>query len=386
MPHTGRICLTAILCLLSYTAIGCGHGAKDDAAGAPPAAEVTVVTATPKDAPVTWDYIAQVQSSRQVSIQARVSGFLEQRVYTEGSLVKEGDVLFQMDQKPFQAQLDAAQAALKQQQARLEVAHRNLERTKPLAAAHALSQKDLDDATGAFLSAQAAVEVARANVEMATLDLSYTTIRSPVTGITGAAQQQDGTYLNVTNAQLTTVAVLSPMWINFSVSENELQKIRDDVAKGRLRTPEKGAYVVEVVLVDGSVFPETGHITFSDFEFNQQTGMFLVRVNVDNPDSLLRPNQYVRVHLLGAIRPQAILLPQRAVQQGARGRFVWVVDHTGNVEARPVEIGDAHDYDWFITDGLRGGETVVVDGALTLRPGQPVKTRPLAAPTPGSTT
>jgi len=374
------------MCAFALSA-ACGrHGEQASQGGRPPA-EVTVVTATPRDLPVTWEYIAQVQSSRQVNIQARVNGFLDRRVYTEGAMVKEGDVLFRMDPKPFQAQLDAALAALKQQEARLEVARKNLDRTKPLTAAHALSQKDLDDATGSFLSAQAAVEQAKAAVETARLNLSYTTIVSPVAGITGSAQQQDGTYLNVlTNSQLTSVAVLSPMWVNFSMSENELQKIRDEVAKGLLHAPDKGQYVVDILLVDGSKFAQTGRITFADFEYNQQTGMVLVRVSVDNPEGFLRPNQYVRVQLHGAVRPNAIVVPQRAVQQGARGHFVWVVDTEGKVEARPVVLGDAHGYDWFISDGLRNGDTVVVDGALALQPGQSVKASPLASENAGGST
>ena len=376
-----RTGLAALLlaCVVVTGTPACGRRADEQSPGRRAPTEVTVVTVTPHDVPVTWEYIAQVQSSRQVNIQARVNGFLDQRVYTEGAIVKAGDVLFQMDQKPFQTQLDAAVAAQKVEEARLEVTRANLARTKPLAAAHALSQKDLDDATGSFLAAQAAVEKARADVETAKLNLSYTTITSPISGITGAALQQDGTYLNLANSQLTTVAVLSPMWVNFSVSENELQKFRDEVASGLLRGPDRGAYVVEIVLVDGSVFPEKGQITFANFEYNQQTGMFLIRVSVDNPASILRPNQSVRVHLHGAMRPNAILLPQRAVQQGAKGHFVWVVNEDGKVEARPVVLGDAHDNDWFIFDGLRSGDVVVVDGAITLRPGETVTAKPLTA-------
>jgi membrane fusion protein, multidrug efflux system len=375
--HRVHVATILFVWALVYGAAGCGgHG--DQQQGQRPPTEVSVITTTPKDVPVTWEYIAQVQSSRQVNIQARVNGFLDKRVYTEGSVVKEGDVLFQMDPKPFQAQLDAALASLKGQQARLEVTRQNLERTKPLTAAKALSQKDLDDATGAFLSAKAAVDQAKADVETAQLNLSYTTITSPVTGITGAAAQQDGTYLNILNSQLTTVAVLTPMWVNFSLSENELQKTRDEIAKGVLHAPDKGEYVVEIVLVDGAVFPQTGRITFANFEYNPQTGMFLIRVNVDNPNGLLRPNQYVRVRLHGAVRPNAILVPQRAVQQGSRGHFVWVVDKEGKVDARPIVLGDAFNNDLFVFDGLRAGDQVVVDGAITLRPGEAVKASPLA--------
>jgi membrane fusion protein (multidrug efflux system) len=201
--------------------------------------------------PSTW---RRTQSSQAVNIQARVSGFLDKRVYTEGSVVKTGQVLFQMDQKPFQAQVDGAQAALQRQQAAMEVAKQNLARTKPLAQQNALSQKDLDDAQGQFEQTAAAVEQAKSQLVTAQLNLSYTTIRSPVDGVSSYAAVADGTYLNPQNAQLTTVSVLTPMWINFSVSENEMERIRNDVRSGLLKLPDGGKFVVEVEMVDGNLF------------------------------------------------------------------------------------------------------------------------------------
>jgi len=325
-----------------------------------------------RDAPVSYDFVAQTQSSRQVNIQARVSGFLEKRVYSEGSQVKQGQVLFLMDQRPFQAQVDGQAAALAKQLAGLEVARANLERTRPLTAENALSQKDLDDATGQFHSAEAAVEEARARLESARLDLSYCTIVSPVAGITGAAQQQDGAYINPQNSLLTTVAVLSPMWVNFSVSENQMQNHRDQIARGLVRQPKGGEFDVEVFLADGSRFPHTGKITFASPSYSAATGTFLLRASVDNPDGLLRPNQYVRVRLQGAIRPEAILVPKRAVQQGAQGHFVWVVGKDGTAELRPVVVGNWSGDEWFISEGLHAGDQVIVDGTLGLRAGAPV--------------
>jgi membrane fusion protein (multidrug efflux system) len=307
-----------------------------------------------------------------------VSGFLDKRMYTEGAVVKEGQVLFQMDAKPFQVQLDQAKAALARQEAALETARLNLARTKPLTELNALSQKDLDDATGQYQSTAAAVEQAKAEVETARLNLSYTTITTPVAGISSSARQTDGTYINPQNSLLTTVAVLSPMWVNFSLSENEIQKYRDQTAKGLFRPPKNNDYQVEIVLVDGSVFPHRGQLTFAEPSYNPQTGTFLIRATVNNPDGILRPNQYVRARLKGAIRPNAILVPQRAVQQGSKGHFVWVVGKESKVEQRPVVVGDWQGDDWFIFEGLRAGEQVVVDGALTLRPGAVVSTKAYA--------
>jgi membrane fusion protein (multidrug efflux system) len=331
--------------------------------------DVTAKTIKPSDVPVTFNFIAQTQSSRLVNIQARVNGFLEKRVYTEGSIVKEGDVLFLMDKKPFQVQVDGAKAALSRQRAAMETAKLNLDRTKPLVKLNALSQKDLDDANGSYESSAASVEQALAQLATTVLNLSYCTITSPVTGISSSAQQQDGAYINVTNSLLTTVAVLDPIWVNFSLSENQLQGFRNQVAKGELIPPKDGNYDVEVLLVDGSTFPHQGKITFQEPSYNAQTGTFLVRAEVKNPKGILRPYQYVHVRLHGAIRPNAVLVPQTAIQQGAKGPFVWVVNNEGKAEYRPVVLGEWEGNNWFISGGLVSGDQVIVEGTLTLQPG-----------------
>jgi membrane fusion protein (multidrug efflux system) len=339
---------------------------------------VSTITTQARDVPVDFEYVALTESSRQVNIQARIAGFLDRRVYTEGSMVREGQTLFVMDPKPLQAQVDQAVAALTANEAAHATAKANLERIKPLTAQNALSQKDLDDATGTFLTSQAAVAQSRAQLETARLNLSYATITSPVTGLSGSAQQADGTYISPTNSLLTTVFVLSPVWVNFSISENEAQSFREQVRNQRLRLPADGNYLVEILLVDGSSYPHQGRITFADPSFNSQTGTFQVRASVINPDGLLRPNQFVRVKVKGAVRPNAILVPQRAVQQGAKGHFVWLVKD-GKAEFRPVKVGEWLGSDWFISEGLNKGEEVVVDGVLTLAPGAPVAAKPLAA-------
>lgn len=375
-----------IWCVCCWTCVLSGCEKDDSPAIERPPANVSVVTVEPRDVPVSFQYVAQVQSSRQVVIQARVNGFLERREYTEGAIVQEGDTLFRMDQKPFQAQLDQAVAALARQEAAFDVAKKNLDRIQPLAAANALSQKDLDDATGRFESTGAAVEQAKAAVEQARLNLSYTVIASPVTGIAGAAEQADGTYLGPANSRLTSVTELSPVYVNFSISENEILTYRRQAAGGRLTEPQDKAYIVEVILADGSIFPQTGRVTFADPSFNPQTGTFLLRATFDNPQGLLRPNQYVHIRLKGASRPRAILVPQRAVQESSKGQFVWVVDQENKAQSRPVIVGEWHENDWFIYEGLQAGDRVVVDGVLTLRPGTSVNARPLAENTEGTKT
>ena len=366
------------LALLLALLAGCG---KEEAKPqARPPAHVSVVKIEPRDVSITLEYVAQTQSSHQVEIRARVNGFLDKRVYTEGTVVKVGQVLFLLDKKPFQAQVDAAAAALANQKAAHETARLNLERIKPLAALNAVSKKDLDDATGAFDMTAAQVEVAKAQLVTAQLNLSYTTIASPLVGITAAALQQDGAYISQVNNQLTTVMALSPMWVNFSVSENEIQKVRDQIATGVLRAPPDRGYVVEVVLVDGSLYPVTGKIDFIAPAFSAQTGTFLLRAALDNPSGVLRPNQYVRARVKGFIRVNAVLVPQRAIQQGAKGHFAWVVGGESKAEYRLVTLGDWNGNDVFVTDGLRAGDQVVVDGSLTLQPGAPLAPKPLTAP------
>lgn len=354
----------------------CTDEKKTSKVSSPPPT-VSVMEIVPRDVPVDFEYVARTQSSHLVNIQARVSGFLDRRLYTEGALVKEGEILFQMDPKPFQVQLAQAEAALAKQKAAFETARLNLARTKPLAEQNALSQKDLDDATGQFQSTAASVDQAKAQVESAKLDLSYTTISSPVTGVSSSALQTDGTYISPQNSLLTTVAVLSPMWVNFSISENEMQKYRDQVAQRLVVAPEHMEYAVEIILVDGSVFPHTGRMTFAEPAYDPQTGTFLVRISVPNPEGTLRPNQFVRARLKGAIRPKAVLVPQKAVQQGAKGHFVWAVDKGGKTEQRPVVVGTWHGDDWFIFEGLKSGERIAVDGTLTLQPGMTVSVKPV---------
>ena len=371
------MCAAAAALLL--VASGCNR--EPPKASAPKTPDVSVMTIAPRDAPVTAVYVAQTQSSQAVNIQARVSGFLDKRMYVEGSVVKANQVLFQMDAKPFQAQVDAAKAAMQRNQAAESVAKANLARTKPLAQQNALSQKDLDDAQGQMEQTAAAVEQSKAQLTEAQLNLSYTTIRSPVDGVASFAQVADGTYLSPANAQLTTVSVLSPMWINFSVSENELERVRDDVRKGRLRLPEGGKFIVEVEMVDGSRFPHTGRITFADPSFNPATGTFLLRATVDNPAGLLRPSQYVRVRLTGAVRPNAVVVPQRAVQQGAKGHFVWTVDKDNKAQLRPIVVGDWYGNDgWIVSEGLVAGDRVIVDAGPRIVADAAVNPKPYTPP------
>ena len=360
-----------IAVITSALLLGCGgHGTPAD--GAQPT-EVAVIVVSPRTTPVTFEYVGQTQSSHQVQIVARVNGFLQQRVYTEGSLVKAGQVMFRQDARPYQAALNAYNGALAEQQARLQVAEDNLAQVKPLAALNALSQKDLSDATGQQQAAAAAVQTAKANVEQAQLNLGYTTISTPVTGYSSYARAQEGQYLNGLGSLLTYVDQVDPIWVNFNLSENDMLNFRAQKATGQLSLPTADSFEVEVVLANGAVFPHKGRITFTNADYNQQTGTFLVRATFPNPDGTLRSGQFVRTRVSGATRPDAIVVPQKAVLQGAQGHFVVIVDKDNKAQFRPVEVGPWDNDNWFITRGLAAGDTVVVDGVMKLAPGVPVK-------------
>lgn len=356
--------------------LGCDQSAE---VAEPVAVEVTALTTQAQDVPVTYEFVGKTSSSRRVEIRSRVEGFLEQILYREGSMVQAGDLLFQMDRLPFQAQLDAASAELAQEQARLTNARANLKRVKPLAEQNAVAQKELDDALGVFRSAAASVEAAKAKVVQAELDLGYTEIKSPVTGISSFAVKREGSYMGMGDSLLTYVAQVQPMWVEFSISENQMFRIKREAEAGLVVVPPNGDFEVEIELADGSVYPERGKITFSDASLSETTGTFLVRAEIANPRRQLRPGQFVRTRLLGSIRPGAILLPQRAVQQGAQGSFVWIVGDDGKTRFQPVEVGAWLGDQWFINKGVEAGSTVIVDGALKVRAGIPVAVKPYAA-------
>ena len=379
MPRPILSRLTTILLVAAVAA--CSR--TPDAPPAPPPVPVSVITVSAGPAPYIGEYVGETESSREVEIRARVEGFLESIEYREGSVVREGDVLFQMDRKPFVATLDAAQAELAAQQARLTTASANLKRVAPLAAEDALSQKDLDDAQGQKDAAVAAVEGARAKVQQAEINLGYTTILSPVTGVTSFARKQPGSFVAPgPDSLLTYVSALDPMRVNFSISENDQLNYQKLVAEGKLVRPADGKYMVKVVLGDGTVLPATGRVTFGDASFSRETGTFLVRAELPNKDGGLRPGQFVRVLLEGSTWKDAIQVPQRAVMQGPQGNFVWVIDAESKAQPRPVVLGPLGDGAWLVQQGLQSGDRVVVDGGLKLAPGAAVTVAPDAGAAP----
>ncbi len=344
-----------------------------------PVPEVSVLAVTTKTIPYSATFVAQTESSRQVDIVARVAGFLDRIAYAEGDIVKDGQVLFQIDPKPFKAQLESAQGELGAQKARLNTATATYRRVKPLADQNALSQADLDKATGELEAANAAVFSAGAKVREAELNLGYTTVRSPVNGVAGRALQREGAYVGaaVENAKLTYVAVLDPIWVTFSVSQNQLAQMREMTEKKLLTVPDNNQFDVELSLPGDKVYPYHGKINFADPSFSEDTGSFMVRASLPNPKKELRPGMFVSAKLLGATRPNAVVVPQLAVQQGAKGHFVLLANAQDKVEIRPITLGGyVNDKEIAVDQGLQAGERLIVDGFTRLAPDMPVKPVP----------
>jgi membrane fusion protein, multidrug efflux system len=365
----------AFLCSVGVAAALLAACSKEQQTAQRPPAPVTVMVVTPQTIPYTQTFVAQTESSQQVDIVARVSGFLDRIAYQEGELVKSGQVLFQLDPKPFQAQLQAAEGEVQSQQARFTTASANLARIKPLAQQNALSQSDLDRAQGEYDAAKAAVFSARAKLDEAQLNLGYATIRSPVTGLASRSQQRQGAFINAMaeSSQLTYVAAVDPIWVNFSISQNQIGNYRELIETKQVVPPPNNDYGVEVML-GPQILPQTGTINFADPSFSLDTGSFLVRAVIPNPKRQLRPGMFVTVNVKGAMRPNAVVVPQLAVQEGAKGHVVYVVNQSGVAEVRPVLVGEYHgEKDIVITAGLKAGDRAIVEGMLKVVPGQPVQ-------------
>ena len=357
-----------------------------------PPAEVTTVAVQPASFPVVFEYAAQTAGSKDAEVRARVTGIVEKRLYREGAPVRAGQPLFLLDARPFEAQLASAEAELARAQAQKTQADRESARLRPLAERRAIGQKEADDAASAAELAAAAVKVAQAKLAEARLNLAYTRVNAPISGLSSRAQQSEGSLANANTTLLTTVSQVDPIWVVFSVSENERLRLDRAMAAGKLALPSGKAFDVTVRLSDGSTLPRSGRIDFTDTRVNPATGTIEMRAELANPDLALKPGQFVRVALRGAERKDALALPQIAVQDGPQGKFVYVAgkDKDGKDVAavRPVVVGDwVADKGanlWVIESGLAPGEQVIVDGVAKLMPGAPIKLVPAGAANAGA--
>ena len=361
----------------------CGQHGGPPQGGFPPAL-VSVVTVQPKSLPVELEYPGQTAGSREVEVRARVTGLLMKRNYNEGATVKAGQSLFTIDPAPFQSALARAEADVAGAEARYAQASRNARRLKPLFDAKAVSQKEYDDAVSGQEIAAAEVKAAVARRVDANLNLSYTRVESPVTGATSRALKSEGTLISGPDVLLTTVVQVDPMYVNFGLSEAEQAKLKKDAEAGRLTLPKDGKYEIAVRFEDGTTYAKPGRLAFSDVRVSNTTGTIDARAELPNPDGALRPGQFVRVFVKGAVRPDAIAIPQRAVLEGPQGKFVYVLGAENKAEVRPVVVGDWAGDQWVISSGLKAGDKVLTEGLMKVMPGAPVQVGdPNAAP-PGA--
>jgi len=347
-------------------------------AGMPPP-EVTVVTVAPQALPVTFEYVGQTAGSREVEVRARVAGILLKRNFTEGAPVRQGQSLYTIDPAPFEAAVARAEADVGAAEARLEQARKNAARLKPLYAEKAVSQKDYDDTVSAEEIGAADVKAARARLTEAKLNLSYTKVESPVSGITGRSMRQEGSLISGPDALLTSITRVDPIWVNFGVPDNEQAQIQKEVKAKQLALPD-GNFEVALRRADGSLYEKTGRLNFADVRVSPATGTRETRAELPNPGGALKPGEFVRVILRGATRPDAVTVPQRAVLEGPQGKFVYLVNEKNQAEPRPVEAGEWAGQSWIITGGLKPGERVIVDGVMRLGPGAPVRIAEAAKP------
>jgi len=372
--------------LLAALLAGCGQGGSSNAqtapcGGAPPPPEVGVITVTLREVGLIDELPGRLEASRVAQVRARAAGIVQERLFREGTDVRAGQPLFRIDPAPYQAQVASAQATVARAQANLGQAKALAERYKPLVEANAISKQDYANAVAAEKSAEAEVAAGKAAVQTAEINLNYASVVAPISGRIGRALVTEGALVGQGEATpLAVVQQIDPMYINFTQSATEALKLRRAFQEGRLKRAGGSGALVHVLLEDGSEYPQTGRLLFSDLTVDPTSGQLTLRAEVPNPRGDLLPGLYVRVRLEQAKADKAVLLPQQAVTRSNQGDSVMVVAPDGKVTPRPVKVGSAQGNDWVILDGLKAGEQVVVDGFQKMRPGAPVKPVPWKAP------
>lgn len=378
------LALSATLALLS----GCGDKAAAPAGGAggmPPPPAVGVITAALSAVPLQVELPGRVEPVRVAQVRARVNGVVLKRLFTEGSEVKAGQALYQIDAAPYQAAFESAQAGLARAQANLAQAAAQAERFKPLVEANAISKQDYVAAVAAQKVGEADVASGKAAVQTARLNLEYAQVLSPISGRIGRALVSEGALVSAAEAtQLALVQQTSSVYVNFTQSSFEVLQLRRALANKQLRSAGENAALVRIVMEDGTELPRPGKLLFTDLSVDASSGQVTLRAEVPNADGLLLPGQYVRVRLSQAEVPNGILVPQQAVTRSATGDTVLVVGADGKPAPRPVKVGSAQGNQWVVLDGLKPGEQVIADGFQKMFvPGAPVKPvpwTPTAAP------
>jgi membrane fusion protein (multidrug efflux system) len=371
--HNAMTCVGAAM--FAMIASGCGKSQPQQQQMPPP--EVGVVVAKTTSVPLVQDLVGRLSAIRTADVRARVAGVLQKRVYTEGSDVQEGQVLFQIDPAPLRASLNAQLANLTAAQATYKNNHVAAERARSVAVKGLLSKADVDNAAAAERTAAAAVKQAQANVDSARINLGYASVTAPISGRAGQQQVTEGALVGQGDATLlTTIDQIDSLYVNFSQAIGALDEVRRSAASGHVQLFEQNKAKVELQLPDGSAHPQSGTLDFSDTVVDAATGAVTLRGVVPNPDHHLLPGMYVNVHLtLGELK-NAWLVPQVAVQRDAEGPYVFVVGQDGKVKQKRIKTDAQRGADSIVSDGLADGDQIVVSGVQKVKADAPAKAVP----------
>jgi membrane fusion protein, multidrug efflux system len=348
---------------------GCG---KEQAQQAPPAPEVTVQTVDSQPVPLELTYTARTVGSREVEVRARVGGIVLKRRFQEGSRVTEGQPMFLIDPEPVRARASSASAEVAVAKARLDEARRSRDRVLPLFEKNAVSQSRRDEAVSAFEVAQANVLAAQSQQRMAQLDLGYTDVRAPISGLTSREVLSEGSLVSTDQASslLTKIVQVDPLYVEFAVPEAEAALIRNRLAPANKQAQPPG---VKLVLDDGSEYPQAAQVTFVDNAVDVNSGTVRVRAVLPNKDAQLIPGQFIRAKVEGVVLSNAVAVPRKAVMSGPQGSFVWVVGPDAKTQMRTVQVGRSMGNNVIVTDGLHSGDRYIVEGVMkVMQPGSQV--------------
>ena len=367
-----------ITCVLaSLVLVACGK--KEEAApqGAGMVMPVSVISVKSTSVPITAEAVAQTEGAKEVEIRPRVGGILLKRMYDEGASVKAGQTMFLIDPAPYQIALQQAKAVYSAQQARVEQAVREEARLHSLLATQSISQREYDNASSDKATSQANLQQALANVREAELNLSYTNVTSPLTGVSGRFQFSEGALVAPNSSLLTTVSQISPIWVRFSLSDSEIKLLGGHLT-------EKNVKEVALVLPDGSEYKQKGKLNFSASQIDPKLGTQQLRATFKNNDHQLLPGQFVRARITTGVRNGVFLIPQTSVLTGDQGRFVFVADKDKEgkfvAAVRPIKEGGWLGNDWVVLEGLKDGDQVISDNLIKVRPGAPVNPHPFGTP------
>ena len=363
----------ALAILAAFT---CSSALASPAAATPPPAQVLVEQTKLEDLAFYLEYPGRTAGYREVQVRAQVSGILQQRSYQEGSQVKQGQVLFSIDPRTYQAALARAKGALAQEQARYRQTERDLRRIRELQKKGFASESELDNAISNFEQSKANIEAAKAEVQSKQIDLDYTTVEAPISGITSKEAVSEGSLIvanDPNSSLLTQITQLDPIYVNYAYADREAARLREDVQNGVVRLPEDNQLTAEIIFGDGSLYAQKGKVDFTDSLIDKGTGTVSARAIVPNTEQTLLPGQFVRIRISGMVRPNSITVPEKALAQSPAGNFVYVVDDQGLAQPRLVDTDMINKGRWVIRSGLKEGERVIVDGLIRVRPKQPVQ-------------